>query len=67
MLAGTLCRGMNMFRSVGDNTMRGDYALEAKNDQGKKSYALMNNALDTNGKMKMLIIYQKWCILLKYK
>lgn len=43
--------GMNMFRSVGDNTMRGDYALEARNDQGKKSYALMNNALDTNGQL----------------
>ena len=43
--------GMNEFKSVGDNTMRGDYALETLNDQGKKSYSLMSNSLDVNGKL----------------
>ena len=37
--------GLNMFDSVGDNTMRGEYALE------QKKYALLNNALDESGKL----------------
>ena len=36
---------LNMFDSVGDNTMRGEYALE------QKKYALLNNALDESGKL----------------
>lgn len=43
--------GLNMYKGVGNNTMRGDYALEATNSQGKKSYALTDNALGADGKL----------------